>query len=116
MGQIIKNDWGYVYMSNNGIPYDIGECGAEFNIIIDGALDYEEKYDGLIGFKCHLVDYVYGDIEDKDTLKWIDRRIKQYENHERILRLDDYECYVGLREEHHQTYKRITENEMKGLV
>ena len=116
MGKIVKNDWGYEYISNNGISYEIGECGAEFNIIIDSALDYEEKYDGAIEFKSHLVDYVYGDIEDEDTLEWLDHRIKQYENHERILRFYDYECYVGLREECHHTYTRITENEMKGLV
>ena len=115
MGQIIKNDWGYEYISNNGVSYEIGECGAEFNIIVDSALDYEEKYAKFIA-KCHLVDYVYGDIEDEETLKWIDNRIEQYENHERILRFDGYECYVGLKEEQHQTYTRITEKEMKGWM
>lgn len=116
MGKIIKNDWGYEYISNNGVSYEIGECGAEFNIIVDSALDYEEKYDGLIEFKCHLVDYVYGGIEDEETLEWIDWRIEQYENHERILRFDDHECYVGLKEEQHKTYTRITEKEMKGWI
>ena len=115
MGKVVKNDWGYEYISNNGISYGIGECGAEFNIIIDDASDYEEKYDKFIA-KCHLVDYVYGDIEDEETLEWIDGRIEQYENHERILRFDDYECYVGLKEEKHKTYTRITEKEMKGWM
>ena len=115
VGKLRKSRCGYEYVSDNGIVYDIGENGAEFNIIIDTFMDYDEKFEKISPFNCHLVDFVMGDIEDKDVIEWIDKRITRYENHERIIRFysnQPYECYIGLKEEKYDTRKRVSKEEM----
>ena len=114
MGQIRKTNCGYEYISNNGIAYDIGENGAEFNIIIDAFMDLDEKFEKLAPYNFHLVDYVMGDIEDDDVLEWIDERIERYENHERTVRFytnRPYECYIGLKEKKRELWNRISKEE-----
>ena len=114
MGKIVKTRCGYEYISDNGIAYDIGENGAEFNIIIDTFMDLDEKFDRLAPFNFHLVDYVMGDIDEDDVLEWIDERIKRYENHERTVRFYDkrpYECYIGLQEKKYEKSIRISKEE-----
>lgn len=112
MGQIRTSRCGYEYVSDNGIVYDIGENGAEFNIIIDTFLDMDEMYEDVC-FHCCFVDYVYGNMNDKDMIEWIDWRISRYENHERIARFDGYECYIGLKEEKHERDIRISKEQME---
>ena len=115
MGRIRKERYGYEYVSDNNIIYDIGENGAEFNIIIDTFIDYDEKFVEWGPFSPHLVDFVYGDISNEDVLKWIDERIAQYENHERILKFYSHgpcECYIGLKEEKYKARKRVSKEEM----
>ena len=114
MGKIKQLNYGYEYISDNGIAYDIGENGADFNVIIDTFMDLDEKFDNS-PYYSHLVDYVYGDIEEKETLEWIDERIKRYENHERVARFDKYECYVGLKEEKYEKGVRISKEKMEEI-
>lgn len=119
MGQVRETRCGYVYVSDNGIVYEIGENGADFNILIDNFTDYDEECDdpGLVS--AHLVDFVYGDIDDEDTLEWIDNRIERYENHERTIRMyidEPIECYVGFKEEKYETAKRVSKDELLRLV
>ena len=117
MGKIVKVRRGYEYISDNGIVYEIGENGADFNIIIDNFSDYDEdsEYEVLEPFNSHLVDFVFGDIEDEDVLDWIDNRIERYENHERVVRFygdGPCECYIGFKEEKYLEWKRVPKEEL----
>ena len=114
MGKIVETRCGYEYISDNGIAYDIGTNGADFNIIIDTFMDLDEKFDEFSPFYFHLVDYVMGDVEEEDVLEWIDERIERYENHERVVRFYDKgvcECYIGLKEERYEKSIRISKEE-----
>ena len=114
MGKIRQLNYGYEYISDNGIAYDIGENGADFNIIIDTFVDLDEKFDKLAPYSYHLVDYVCGDPEEEETLEWIDERIQRYENHERTVRFYDKElceCYIGLKEEKYEVPKKLSREE-----
>ena len=115
MGYVRKERNFYEYVSDNGIVYEIGDNGADFNIIIDSFMDYDEICDDFGPFNFHMVDYVMGDIEDPDVIEWIDERIEQYENHERVLRFYDgefCECYIGFKEEKYETRKRVSKEEL----
>jgi hypothetical protein len=116
MGKIVESRGLYEYVSDNGIVYEIGANGADFNIIIDSSMDYDDIRDEFFGpFNYHMVDYVMGEIEDPDVIEWIDERIERYENHERILKCYDgefRECYIGLKEEKHETSKRVSKEEL----
>ena len=112
MGKVRECRCGYEYVSDNDIVYEIGENGAEFNIIIDNFRDYDEdgEYEELHSFNSHLVDFVFGEIEDPDVIEWIDKRIERYENHERVVRFYDNgpcECYIGFKEEKPSPWKRV---------
>lgn len=114
MGKIRQLSYGYEYISDNGIAYDIGENGADFNIIIDTFMDLDEKFDKLAPYNLHLVDYVMGDVEEDDVLEWIGKRIERYENHERVARFYDHgpcECYIGLKEEKYEQRTRLSKGE-----
>jgi NAD(P)H-nitrite reductase large subunit len=109
MGKIREVRCRYEYVSDNGIVYEIGENGAEFNIIIDTFMDLDEKFEGLTPFNPHLVDFVCGDIEEEDVLEWIDERIERYENHERKVQFFTNhlcECYIGLKERKSEPIER----------
>lgn len=117
MGKIRESRGLYEYVSDNGISYDIGSNGADFNIIIDTFVDYDEKeeYEKFGPFNFHLVDYVFGEIEDEDVIDWIDKRIARYENHERMLRFYGNvpcECYIGFKEEKHEARQRVSKEEL----
>ena len=115
MGKIRESRGLYEYVSDNGIVYEIGANGADFNIIIDSFMDYDEMCDDFGPFNFHMVDYVMGEIEDPDVIEWIDERIERYENHERVLKFYDgelCECYIGFKEEKHETNKRVSKAEM----
>ena len=114
MGKIVETRCGYEYISDNGIAYDIGTNGAEFNIIIDTFMDLDEKFDGFAPYYFHLVDFVMGDIDEEEVLEWIDERINRYENHERVVKFYDRgicECYIGLKEEKYEPRTRISKEE-----
>ena len=115
MGYVREARVGYEYISDNGVIYEIGENGAEFNIIIDTYSDCEEQYEELHAYGSHLVDYVFGEIEDPETIEWIDNRIERYENHERVVRFyngEFCECYIGFKEEKHLPIKRVSKDEL----
>ena len=117
MGQIRKERCFYEYVSDNGIVYEIGENGADFNIIIDNFSDYDEDsdFEELHPYGSILVDYVFGEIEDPDVIEWIDNRIERYENHERVVRFynDEFcECYIGFKEEKRVVRKRVPKEEL----
>lgn len=110
MSKLEKKPWGYEYLSDNGIAYDIGEMTAEYNVIVDTFMDIIELFDANILIKDYLVDYVHGDLmcgdesDVEDIKDFLDGRIAQYENHERTVRfyrdfkdVEDtlYECYIG---------------------
>ena len=119
MGKIRETSYGYEYISDNGIAYDIGANGADFNIIIDTFLDVEEEFETLAPLKSHFVDYVFGEIDDEDVLEWIDERIQRYEDHERTMRLyvdEPIECYIGFKEEKYETVKRMSKDELLRLA
>lgn len=109
MGQVRKVRCGYEYVSDNGIVYEIGDNGADFNIIVDSFMDLDDKFEELAPYNFRLVDYVMGDIEDPDVIDWIDERIERYENHERTVEFYDHElceCYIGLKEEKYEVRKK----------
>lgn len=119
MGYVREVRCGYEYVSDNGVIYEIGENGAEFNIIIDTYNDYDEddneecEYEALHAYGCNVVDYVFGEMEDPEMVEWLDKRIERYENHERIVQFyngEFCECYIGLKEEKRR--KRVPKEEL----
>ena len=117
MGQIREVRCGYEYVSDNGVIYEIGANGADFNIIIDYFSDYDEdsEYEELHPYGSNLVDYVFGEIEDPEVIEWIDERIERYENHERVVRFytdEPCECYIGFKEERQEVRKRVPKEEL----
>ena len=115
MGYIRETGYGYEYVSNNGIVYEIGVNGADFNIIIDTFMDYDEICDKFGPFNFHIVDYVMGDLDDPELVTWIDERIERYENHERVIEFYNHEpceCYIGFKEEKYKTRKRVAKAEL----
>jgi hypothetical protein len=106
--KLIKQKWGWEYVSKNGNSYSVGLVTAEFNVVVDDFDDVNELFDCEALVHSHLVDYVYGDLEtDFGNIKeWLDERINRYEKHERTVKFytnlisrDDcnvlYECYLG---------------------
>lgn len=115
MGKIVESRGLYEYVSDNGIVYEIGANGAEFNIIIDTFMDYDEKFVEWGPFSFRIVDYVMGELDDPELVEWFDERIERYENHERILRFYNHglcECYIGFKEEMQETRKRVSKEEL----
>ena len=131
MSKLEKMAWGYEYTSDNGIAYEVGEVSSEYNVIVDNFLDICELFDGNILIKDCLVDYVYGDLMsddegDVDDIKgWLDKRIAQYENHERTIRFyrdivgrEDtlYKCYLGFAEERCEQSTRISRERLEEIA
>lgn len=123
--KLIKQRWGWEYVSKNGNVYSLGTTSAEFNIVVDEFMDINKLFDEEAIVKSHLVDYVYGELEsDPDDIKdWLDWRIDRYEKHERtvkfytnLLNRDDsnvlYECYIGLEERQREKTRKIERNRM----
>lgn len=123
--KLTKKSWGWEYVSKNGIEYTIGEVTAEFNVVVDDFNDINELFDTEAIIHSHLVDYVYGNLEDdSDCIKnWLDRRIETYEKYERtvkflpniMVRSDHdvlYECYIGLEKQKVNRGKRISKERM----
>lgn len=106
--KLIKQRWGWEYVSKNGNKYSIGPVTAEFNVVVDEFSDINELFDYEALVHSHLVDYVYGDLEEDNSeiKEWLDDRIDQYEKHERTVKFYTnlisrkdcdvlYECYLG---------------------
>lgn len=131
MSKFEKKEWGYEYTSDNGITYDVGESFGEYNVVVDNFIDICELFDTNILIKDYLVDYVYGNLmngdeSDIENIKdWLDRRITQYENHERTIRFyrdikgrEDtlYECYLGFAEEKREQAVRISTGPLLKMI
>lgn len=123
--QFVKKPWGWEYVSQNGIKYTVGELTAEFNVVVDEFEDIHELFDCEAIINQHLVDYVYGNIQDdpNDIKHWLDWRINRYETYERtvkfypnLLKRDDadvlYECYIGTEKKQINRGKRISISRM----
>ena len=114
MSEFRKVRWGYEYISDNGISYEVGEVSSEFNVIIDHFDDMLEISENFCVMPSY-VDYVYGPITDiKDIKDFLDWRIPRYENHERKMRFsieDVQECYLGLKEEYYEPIERVTKEQ-----
>ncbi len=106
--KLIKQKWGWEYVSKNGNSYSIGPVTAEFNVVVDDFNDINELFDYEALVHSHLVDYVYGDLEEDNSeiKEWLDDKIDRYEKHERTVKFYTnlisrkdcdvlYECYLG---------------------
>lgn len=125
ISKLAKKPWGWEYVSKNGNSYSVGPVTTEFNVIVDDFDDVNKLFDCDALIYSHLVDYVYGDLEeDTDIIKeWIDKRVDRYEKHERtvkfytnILNRSDadilYECYIGTKEKKMEQATIIQKEEM----
>lgn len=123
MSKLEKRLWGYEYISDNGISYEVGEVTAEYNVIVDTFMDISNLFDGNVLIKDHLVDYVHGnlmcgdDSDFEDIKDFLDDRIARYENHERTVRfyrdfkdaVDTlYTCYIGFDDEKSEMTTKIS--------
>ena len=73
--KLIKQKWGWEYISQNGNSYSVGEVTAEFNVVVDDFDDINEMFDCEAIVLCYPIDYVYGSLE-RDTgiiKKWLER-------------------------------------------
>jgi hypothetical protein len=124
-----KQRWGWEYISKNGNTYSIGPVTAEFNVVVDDFEDINKLFDGEAIVHNHLVDYVYGEIEeDPDDIKsWLDWRIDKYEKHERTVKFYTnhikrsdvdvlYECYIGVEEKKRSETRKIERNRMMRIA
>lgn len=123
--KLIKKPWGWEYVSKRGNSYSVGPVTTEFNVIVDDFDDINEIFDCDALIHSHLVDYVYGNLEDDaDIIKeWVDERIDRYEKHERAVRFYTnllsrsdsdvlYECYIGVEEMKVEKRTSIAKEEM----
>ena len=123
--KLIKQNWGWEYISKRGIKYAIGEITTEFNVVVDEFDDINELFDGEALVLAKPIDYVYGDLtsDTKSIKSWLDWRIETYEKYERtvkfypniIARIDHdvlYECYIGTEKKQIKRGKIISNNAM----
>ena len=123
--KLTKKNWGWEYVSKNGIEYTVGEVTAEFNVIVDEFNDINEMFDSEAIVLAKPIDYVYGDLErdTKEIKEWLDERIATYEKYERtvkfypnLIKRDDasvlHECYIGSEKKNVNRRKRISKERM----
>ena len=123
--KLIKQRWGFEYVSKNGNEYSIGPVTAEFNVVVDEFEDICELFDCEAFVLAKPIDYVYGDlVKDTKSIKsWLDWRIETYEKYERtvkfypnIMARSDhdvlYECYIGTEKKQINRDKRISKERM----
>ena len=108
MSKLEKKYGALIYTSNRGHKYTIGEITAEYNVIIDEFNDIVDLFDTNVLVYDKLITYFYGDMNDEDTIEYIDEMIDNYEKHKRKVRfIRDivgrentlYEVYLGTDEE-----------------
>ena len=108
MSKLEKKYGAWIYTSDRGNKYTIGQITEEYNVIIDEFDDIIELFDADVFVHDKLITYFYGDMDDKDTKEYIDEVIDDYERHHRkvqfirdIMGREDtlYEVYLGTEEE-----------------
>lgn len=108
MSKLEKKYGALIYTSNRGHEYVIGEIMTEYNVIIDEFNDIVDLFDTNVLVYDKLITYFYGDMNDEDTIEYIDEMIDDYEKHKRKVKfIRDivgrentlYEVYLGIEEE-----------------
>lgn len=116
MSKLEKKYGAWIYTSDGGHEYTIGQITTEYNVIIDEFGDVLELFDTNVLVYDKLITYFYGDMDD-DTVKYVDKIIDYYEKHQRkvkfvrdIVGREDilYEVYLGTEEEKEEVSKRIS--------
>ena len=117
MSKLEKKYGAWIYTSDRGNKYTIGQITEEYNVIIDEFDDIIDLFDTNVIVYDKLITYFYGDMNDDDTVKYVDKIIDYYEEHQRkvkfvrdIVGREDtlYEVYLGTEEEKEEVPKRIT--------
>lgn len=117
MSKLEKKYGALIYTSDEGHEYTIGQITTEYNVIIDEFGDVWELFDTNVLVYDKLITYFYGDMDDDDTVKYVDKIIDYYEKHQRkvkfvrdIVGREDtlYEVYIGTEEEKEEVAKRIS--------
>lgn len=108
MSKLEKKYGAWIYTSDIGNKYTIGQITEEYNVIIDEFDDIIELFDADVLVHDKLITYFYGDMDDKDTKEYVDEVIDDYERHHRkvqfirdIMGREDtlYEVYLGTEKE-----------------
>lgn len=108
MSKLEKKYGAWIYTSDGGHEYVIGEIMTEYNVIIDEFNDIVDLFDTNVLVYDKLITYFYGDMNDEDTIEYIDEMIDDYEKHKRKVKfIRDivgrentlYEVYLGIEEE-----------------
>lgn len=117
MSKLEKKYGAWIYTSDRGHEYTIGQITAEYNVIIDEFDDIIDLFDTNVIVYDKLITYFYGDMNDDDTVKYVDKIIDYYEKHQRKVKFvrdvvgrEDtlYEVYLGIEEEKEEVPKRIS--------
>ena len=117
MSKLEKKYGAWIYTSDRGHEYTIGQITAEYNVIIDEFDDIIDLFDTNVLVYDKLITYFYGDMNDDDTVKYVDKIIDYYEKHQRKVKFvrdvvgrEDtlYEVYLGIEEEKDEVPKRIS--------
>lgn len=117
MSKLEKKYGAWIYTSDRGNKYTIGQITEEYNVIIDEFDDIIDLFDTNVLVYDKLITYFYGDINDDDTVKYVDKIIDYYEKHQRKVKFvrdvvgrEDtlYEVYLGTEEEKEEVPKRIS--------
>lgn len=117
MSKLEKKYGAWIYTSDRGHEYTIGQITAEYNVIIDEFGDIIDLFDTNVLVYDKLITYFYGDMDDDDTVKYVDKIIDYYEKHQRKVKFVRdivgrentlYEVYLGTEEEKEEVPKRIS--------
>lgn len=117
MSKLEKKYGAWIYTSDRGHEYTIGQITAEYNVIIDEFGDIIDLFDTNVLVYDKLITYFYGDMDDDDTVKYVDKIIDYYEKHQRKVKFVRdivgrentlYEVYLGTEEEKEEVSKRIS--------
>lgn len=117
MSKLEKKYGAWIYTSDRGHEYTIGQITAEYNVIIDEFGDIIDLFDTNVLVYDKLITYFYGDMDDDDTVKYVDKIIDHYERHQRKVKFVRdivgrentlYEVYLGTEEEKEEVPKRIS--------
>ena len=79
MSKLEKKYGAWIYTSDRGHEYTIGQITAEYNVIIDEFDDIIDLFDTNVLVYDKLITYFYGDMNDDDTVKYVDKIIDYYE-------------------------------------
>ena len=117
MSKLEKKYGAWIYTSDRGHEYIIVQITAEYNVIIDEFGDIIDLFDTNVLVYDKLITYFYGDMDDDDTVKYVDKIIDHYEQHQRKVKFVRdivgrentlYEVYLGTEEEKEEVPKRIS--------